>query len=102
MFNNKAQFIVATTTVNTYGDPISTATTTRTVFCRVVSADEKEKTLADSRGENAELVVILPDKKIYNDERKITINGETYKVTDKKFSDTSKEIRLVVGKWETQ
>lgn len=103
MFNHKAQLVTLSTqgTVNTYGDPIETVQTTRTVFCRIVSADEKEKTLAESRGQSAELVIILPDKLLYNEELYVNYDSIRYRITDKKFSDTGKELRLVVGRWET-
>lgn len=101
MYNQKVDLIKTAITANTYGDPIETRTTSKTVYCRIVSADEKEKTLANSRGETAEYVVILPDKKMYDGERKVEFGNNSYKITDLKFTDTNREMRLVVGEeWQ--
>lgn len=101
MYNQKANLVQLVTTLNTYGDPMVTASTSTTVFCKVVSADEKEKSFAESRGQSAELVIILPDKKMYHDELRVTYCSTDYKIQDRKFSDGSPELKLVVGKWET-
>jgi len=101
MYNHKASLVPMTSSINSYGDPVETAGTLKPVYCRVTSADEKEKAFANSRGESAELVIIIPDKKMYSGEKYVQYNNTNYRVTDVKFTDTSKEIRLVVGKWET-
>lgn len=98
--------IVTLLTVNTQvsetGDPIDEVISTRDVYCRVVSANDREKTLAATRGESAELVVIMPDRIDYNEELYLLYNGVKYRVTDTRISDTSNEIRLVITKWQTQ
>lgn len=88
-------------TVNEYGDPIGTFSTSRSVFCRAVSANHREKVLAESRGQTADRVFILPDKIDYNGEEFVDFNGTRYRVTDTSDGDTSNEFRLVVSVWRT-
>jgi len=102
MFNHVASLIPMTNSVNAYGDPVETQGTPKQVFCRVVSADEKEKTYAESRGETAELVIIIADKALYSNEKYVDFENTRYRVINTKFGDSSRELRLVVGKWQVQ
>lgn len=90
-----------TVAVNDYGDPIGTFSTSRDVFCRAVSANHREKVLAESRGLTADRVFILPDKLDYNGEEFVNYSGQRFRVTDTSDGDTSNELRLVVSVWRT-
>jgi len=100
MFQDYVTLLTATTTTSSAGDAIDTFTG-REVFARVVSANDREKTLAASRGETAEYVIILSDKRDYDGQIYLDYAGVRYRVIDTRFSDTSLEIRLVVTKWQT-
>jgi len=99
MFTSIISLVTMTQVLSATGDMEDTYSKTKDVYCRVVSANEKEKTFADTRGYGAELVFILADMVEYNGELFVDYNGVRYRVVDTKFSDTSEEIRLVVTKW---
>ena len=102
MFLDIVTLLTTQTEVSDAGDPIDTVIASRDVFCRVVSANDREKTLAASRGETAELVAILADKLDYDEQIFLTYNGKKYRIIDTRFSDTSTELRLTLEKWQTQ
>lgn len=99
MYDRICKLVSTTVAVNDCGDPIESDVSAREVYCRIVSADSKEKEQAVSRGARAELVVIMPDMIEYNGELFVDYGGRRYDVVDSKFGDTSNELRLVIGKW---
>ena len=101
MYDQIIQLVSETVAVNDYGDPIGTAQTPREVFCRVVSSNFREKTLAESRGQTADRTFILPDKLDYNGEEFVDYGGVRYRITDTNDGDTTNELRLVVAVWQT-
>lgn len=102
MFLDIVTLLTLETEVSESGDPIDNVKSFRDVFCRVVSANDREKTLAASRGETAELVVILSDKTDYDEQLYLIYNEKPYRVIDTRYGDTSTELRLTVTKWQTQ
>lgn len=102
MYLDIVTLLTMTVNTNEAGDPIDTVTGSRDIFCRVVSANDREKTLAASRGESAELVAIISDKIDYDGQLYLKHNGTTYRVIDTRESDSSTELRLVLTKWQTQ
>lgn len=101
MYNEVASLITMTTVISTAGDAIETPEATKEIFCRVVSADYRERTLAASRGLSADKTLILADGIDYNGEDYVDYKGQRYLVTDVREGDTSDELRLVVAKWQT-
>lgn len=102
MYDSTISLLTMSIESNDIGDSIETVDSSHTVFCRVASADVKEKQLAESRGKNANIVFILADMRLYHDERWLTYKGSRYEVVDTKFGDTSNEIRLVGMLWQGQ
>lgn len=101
MYDQIIHLITEKITTNDYGDPVGTELSRRSVFCRAVSANFREKTLAESRGLTADRTFILPDGMDYNGEKIVDYNGTRYRVTDTSDGDTSNELRLVVSLWRT-
>lgn len=99
MYNEICELLTMTQTVSGEGDPVETVSAAKSVFCRIYSADEKEKTYAVTRGRKAELVIELSDRIDYNDELFVRWNGKVYEVVDTKWGDTSNKIKLVVSRW---
>ena len=102
MYNEICELLTMEMEVSPEGDPVETIKAAKEVFCRVYSADEKEKTLAVTRGEKAEIVIELPDRMEYNDELFVRWKGKIYEVIDEKWGDTSDKIRLVVSRWASR
>ena len=101
MYNEVASLIAMTTTISAAGDSIETPETTKEIFCRVVTADYRERSLAASRGLQADKTLILADTIDYNGEDFVDYMGQRYKVTDSREGDTNNELRLVLTKWQT-
>ena len=99
MYDKICGLVKTTVEINDIGDSVETDAAVREVFCRVLTADQKEKEVARSRGARADLTLILPDMADYGDENIVEYNGKRYDVVDIKYTDTSDELRLVIGKW---
>lgn len=102
MYNEICELLTMELTVSPSGDPVETVEAAKEVFCRVYSADEKEKTYAVTRGKKAEIVIELPDRMDYNEELFVRWRGKIYEVVDEKWGDTSDKIRLVVSRWASR
>ena len=102
MYDDSCTLNAKTVTVSDAGDPKETTSIATTVFCQVSSASYRDKEAAESRGKNADLSIRLADRFDYSGQRFLTYNGEEYEVGDTYFDDRSRELRLVVTKWEGQ
>lgn len=100
MYNEVCALLTMRMTVSGTGDPIEEIENEREVFCRIYSADMKEKSLAATRGKTAEIVIEIPDSIEYSDERFARVRGEIFEVVDTKFGDTSEKLRLVMSRWD--
>lgn len=100
MYNEICELLTMTQEVTPEGDPVETVSSAKSVFCRVYSADVREKTYAVTRGRKADLVIEVADRIDYNDEIFVRWKGVVYEVVDTKWSDTSNEIKLVVSRWD--
>lgn len=99
MYDKICGLVETSVEINSTGDPVENDVSVHEVFCRVVTADQKEKEAALSRGGRAEYTVILSDLEDYGDEIFVDYNGKRYDVIDVRYGDTSTEIRLVIGRW---
>ena len=100
MYNETASLLTMQLITAPNGDQIEEVASEREVFCRIYSANEKEKTYAATRGKTAEIVLELPDSIEYSDERFARVRGAVFEVVDTKFGDTSDKIRLVLTRWD--
>ena len=100
MYNEICELLTMEQTITSSGDPVEKIVSEKSVFCRIFSADEREKTYAVTRGSRAELVIELPDRMEYSDEKYVRWNGKIYEVIDEKWGDTSNKIKLVVSRWD--
>lgn len=106
MYDDVCTLINKTITTSSAGDPVETISTTgegqTEVWCEVASASWRDKQAAEARGETADLTVKLADRADYGGEIFISYSNEEYKVVDKYYDDRSRELRLVVTKWQRQ
>lgn len=104
MYDDVCTLITKTITTNAAGDPVETISTAgqTEVWCEVMSASWKDKQAAEARGETADLTVKLADRADYSGQIFVSYASEEYKVVDKYYDDRSKELRLVVTKWQRQ
>ena len=102
MYDDICTLITKTITTNVAGDPVETNGELTEVWCQVVAASLKDKQAAAARGESADLTVKLADREDYDGEIFVYYRGEEYKVVDKYYDDRSRELRLVVVKWQRQ
>lgn len=104
MYDDICTLLKMTVTTSTAGDPVETISTSGSydVFCEVVSASWRDKQMAESRGKKAELTLKLSDRYDYADQRFLTYDSKNYEVVDTYYDDRSRELRLVVGRWQGQ
>ena len=102
MYDDICALVKKQITVSSAGDPVETEKSRTEVFCEVMSASYRDKEAAQARGEKAELTIRLSDRADYDGEIFVEYNSEEYQVVDTYFDDRSRELRLVVGKWQRQ
>lgn len=100
MYNEICTLLSMRQTVSPTGDPIEEIEDEKEVFCRIYSADSKEKSVAATRGKSAEIVIEIADRIDYSGERFARVRGAVFEVIDEKFGDTSDNLRLVMSKWD--
>lgn len=104
MYDDICTLIEKLVTVSSAGDPVETISSTgeTEVYCEVVSASWRDKQAAEARGETADLTVKLADRADYNGQIFLDYDDVEYKVVDKYYDDRSRELRLVVTKWQRE
>lgn len=80
MYNDIIGLVKKDETTNSYGDTLTDLTTTRNVFCRVMSIGQSEFYQAQTAGMKPEIKFVLPDYYDYNNETELIYNNVKYKV----------------------
>lgn len=102
MYDNVVTLHKTSIEINCIGDAVETRDAGRPVFCRITGCTERDKRMAEARGFQGDYTLLFADQAEYEGELWATLNGVLYEVADTYWHDSSKELRVVISRWQRQ